>query len=82
MCRDPVFQYLVFAKVSRIIHPKESLAVVKYVQKPPKIQLERWLAQHGTGDYVCFTSISNFRYVNNWKYFTIFNVNDPNSGLG
>ncbi len=21
-------------------------------------------------------------YVNNWKYFTIFNVNDPNSGLG
>ena len=46
------------------------------------MQLEGWLAQHETGDYVGFTSISNFRYVNNWKYFTIFNVNDPNSGLG
>ena len=29
--RDPVFQYLVFAKVSRIIQPKDSIAVVKYV---------------------------------------------------
>ena len=49
------------------------------------MQLEEWLAQHKTfktGDYVCFTSLSNFRYVNNWKYFTIFNVNDPKSGLG